>query len=77
MVLSKKGKLTALSSDAVVISIDTFAPVQLNEEMYIQTVPHGSCQIIVNGAKCSQCVASVECKTGHLTKPTHFQHQLY
>ena len=55
MVLSKKGKLPSRSGE-VVASVDTYAPVKLNGEMYAQTVRNMSCEIIVNGIKCSKCV---------------------
>ena len=55
MVLSKRGKLPS-KSGAVATTIDAYAPVELNGEMYAQTVRNMSCEIIVNGAKCPKCV---------------------
>ena len=45
---SKKGE--------VVASVDAYAPVELNGVIYTQTVRNMSCEIIVNGVKCSKCV---------------------
>ena len=51
MVLSKRGKLPSIAA-----TIDAYAPVELNGEMYARTVRNMLCEIIVNGAKCPKCV---------------------
>ena len=56
MVMSKKGKLTSINGKQVVATIDSAAPVQLNGDLYIQTVRYKSCQILTNDTKCAQCV---------------------
>ena len=50
-----KGKLTARHGD-VVASLDSYAPVVLNGEVYAQTVRYKSCEMVTNGVKCGQCV---------------------
>ena len=61
MAISMKGKLTSRHGGDTVASLDTYTPVQLNGEVYTQTIRHSSCEIIVSGAigsgaKCGHCV---------------------
>ena len=56
MLSTTKGKLTARHGDDIVASLDSYAPVVLNGEVYAQTVRYTSCEIIVNGVKCGHCV---------------------
>ena len=56
MLSSMKGKLTARHGDDIVALLDSYAPVVLNGEVYGQTVRYKSCELIVNGVKCGQCV---------------------
>ena len=55
MVISKKGKLTSINKE-VVATIDSAVPVQLNGDLYTQTVRHKSCAILTNDTKCAKCV---------------------
>ena len=57
MVLSKKGKLASRSGEVIVAAVDSYAPVQLNDIKYTQTVRNGLYEVLVNGTKCSHCVA--------------------
>ena len=56
MVLSKKGKLTSKNDKDTVATVDLATPVQLNGEVYTQTVRSKSCEILTNETKCAQCV---------------------
>ena len=52
----KKGKLASINDKEVVVTVDSAAPVQLNGDLYTQTVRCKSCQILTNDTKCAQCV---------------------
>ena len=56
MLSCMKGKLTSRHGDDIVATLDSYAPVVLNGEMYTQTVRYKSCEIVVNSAKCGHCV---------------------
>ena len=56
MVMAKKGTLTSSDGKEIVAALDSNAPVELNGEVYTQTVRHRSCEILTNGTKCPQCV---------------------
>ena len=53
--MSKKGKLTSINGKQVVATIDSAAPVQLNSDLYTQTVRCKSCEILTD-TKCAWCV---------------------
>ena len=55
MVISKKGKLTSINKEVVAV-VDSAVPVQLNGDLYTQTVRHKSCAILTNDTKCAKCV---------------------
>ena len=57
MVLSKKGKLASRSGEVIVASVDSVAPVWLNDVKYTQTVHNGLREVLVNSKTCSHCVA--------------------
>ena len=56
MLMSKKGKLTSNNGKETVATIDSAAPVQLNGNVYTQTVRYKACQILTADTKCWQCV---------------------
>ena len=56
MLSSMKGKLTSRHGDDIVASLDSYAPVMLNGEVYVQTIRFKSCEIIVGSAKCGHCI---------------------
>ena len=56
MVMSKKGKLTSINGKQVVATIDSAALVQLNGDLYNQTVKCKSCEILTNDTYvCTVC----------------------
>ena len=56
MLSSMKGKLTSRHGHDIIASLDSYASVMLNGEVYVQTVRFKSCEIIVGSAKCGHCV---------------------
>ena len=56
MLSSMKGKLTSRHGHDIVASLDSYAPVILNDEVYVQTARFKPCEIIVGSAKCGHCI---------------------
>ena len=54
MVAARKGRICGRSGDTVAF-IDSYSLVHLNGESYAKTVRTTSCEVLVNGGKCSSC----------------------
>ena len=57
MVETKKGQLMSKGRQAVTAKIYSFSPVFLKGERYIKTVRVSSCQLLVEGNRCSTCIS--------------------
>ena len=56
MANARKGKFTSSSGDTTAY-MDTNCAVELNGQMYTETVRSSKCHLLIRGTKCSECVA--------------------
>ena len=57
MVEAKKGRLMSKSGQSINAKVDSFSPVFFSGEEHAKTVRVSACEMLINGTKCSSCVA--------------------
>lgn len=57
MVEAKKGQLMSKNRQNLIATVDSFSPVFLNGEKYAKTVRVSTCELLVEGRKCTSCVS--------------------